>query len=96
MTVVSHFFWGWYLFRNRPWVWRFASAAVAPDLPYFVLLGYYSLRLRVNGFADLGAWDLAWRSPIVCMLHSFVPWAFTTAVASLGCGHQLRRWLLPV
>jgi LexA-binding, inner membrane-associated putative hydrolase len=96
VTVVSHFFWGWYVFRTRPWVWRFAAAAVAPDLPYLVLLGYYSLCLRVNGFADLGAWDLAWRSPIVCALHSFVPWAFTTIIASLVCRQELRHWLLPV
>jgi hypothetical protein len=96
VTVVSHFFWGWYVFRNRSWVWRFASAAVAPDLPYFALLGYYSLRLHVNGFADLGLWDWAWRFPVVCALHSFVPWAATATLVSLACGRRLRQWLLPV
>jgi hypothetical protein len=96
VTVISHFFWGWYLFRTRPWVWRFACAAIAPDLPYFALLGYYSLRFGVNGFADLDAWDLAWRSPIVCALHSFVPWAFTAAMISVVCDRRWRQWLLPV
>ena len=60
MTVISHFFWGWYVFRHRSWVWRFACAAVAPDLPYLILLGYYSVRLHVNGFADLNASNLMW------------------------------------
>ena len=96
MTVVSHFFWGWYVFRNRSWVWRFASAAVAPDLPYCALLGYYSLRMHVNGFTDLSLWDSVWRSPVVCGLHSFVPWAVTAALVSLACGRRLRQWLLPV
>lgn len=96
MTVFSHFFWGWYLFRKRSWVWLFAGAAVAPDLPYLTLLGYYSLRFHVNGFADLAAWDLVWRSPVVCALHSFVPWAITATAVSSVCGRRLRRTLLPL
>ena len=96
MTVVSHFFWGWYVFRNRSCVWRFACAAAAPDLPYFALLGYYSLRSHVNGFTDLGMWDVAWRSPLICALHSFVPWAVTAALVCLVCTRRLRQWLLPV
>jgi LexA-binding, inner membrane-associated putative hydrolase len=73
VTVVSHFFWSWYFFRNRPWVWRLAYGAVLPDLPYVFLLAYYSLQLRVNGLVDLGVWDRAWRHPLIVSLHSFIP-----------------------
>lgn len=67
-----------------------------PDVPYFVLLAYYSLRFQVNGFADLHAWDLAWRSPVVCALHSFVPWSIVALPVSVFCGTQMRRTLLPI
>jgi hypothetical protein len=73
VTVISHFFWGWYVFRYLSWVWWFAGAAALPDLPYLALLGYYSWRLHVNGFADLGAWGAAWRSPLMCGLPSVRP-----------------------
>ena len=96
MTIVSHFFWSWYLFRNRSWVRRFACAAVAPDVPYLVLLAYYSLRFQVNGLADLRTWDLAWRSPMVCALHSFVPWIVIALPVTWFGSTQLRRMLLPV
>jgi len=96
VTIVSHFFWNWYLFRNRSWVWRFAWAGVAPDVPYFILLGYYSTRFHVNAFTDLSAWDLAWRSPIVMTLHSFVPWAIAFGVISAASGPSTRAALWPV
>ena len=96
MTIVSHFFWNWYLFRNRTWVWGFACAGVLPDLPYFLLLAYYSARWRVNGFSNLAAWDLAWRSPLLVALHSFVIWAAVAVVISCAAGPRLRKALVPV
>lgn len=96
MTIVSHFFWNWYLFRNRSWVWRFAFAGIVPDLPYAVLLAYYSLRLHVNGFADLSAWDLVWQSPLSRALHSFVPWSAVALVGMCWARRPLRRTLVPI
>lgn len=96
VTVVSHFFWNWYLFRRRPWVWKFACAGIAPDLPYVLLLGYYSLRFRANGFADLMAWELVWRSPIASGLHSFVPWSIAVAAVLCFAPAQRRRALAPL
>ncbi len=90
VTVVSHFFWNWYLFRKRPWVWKLAWGGVLPDLPYIVLLGYYSLQLRVNGLLDLSAWDRAWRHPLVWALHSFVP---CLLVGGLAYVTVRRLWL---
>lgn len=96
MTIVSHLFWNWYLFRTRSWVWRYAWAGVAPDVPYFILLGYYSVRFHVNGFTDLTAWDLAWRSPLVMALHSFVPWAVAVGILCAVAGPLTRRAWWPI
>jgi hypothetical protein len=91
VTIVSHFFWNWYVFRNRPWVWKFACAGIAPDVPYFALLAYYSVRFGVNGFTDLAAWNLAWRSPLLTTLHSFVPWAAVVLLSGLAGAQRWRR-----
>jgi hypothetical protein len=96
VTIVSHFFWSWYLFRKRPWVWSFACAAIAPDVPYCLLLAYYSVRLHVNGLADLTAWDLAWRSPIVRAAHAYVPWAATVLAVTAIAGRTSAHRLLPI
>jgi hypothetical protein len=77
-------------------VWRFAGAAVAPDIPYVFLLAYYSVRLRVNGLTNLTAWDLAWRSPLVSALHSLVPWAVAGLALVIGCSAASRRAALPI
>lgn len=65
-------------------------------MPYVFLLAYYSWQLRVNGFADLTAWDLAWRSPLAKALHSFVSWSIVAFAVVPLCGVQRRRAILPI
>ena len=96
MTVVSHFFWNWYVFRNRAWVWRFAWGGVLPDAPYVFLLAYYSWRFRVNGFTDLRAWQIAWDSPLCRAFHSYVPWSLAVLVVGCVCPAVYRRTLAPM
>lgn len=74
VTIYAHAFWAWYPFRRRAWVGWFVLGAVTPDLPYVLALLAVSLPSGPSSLADLGLWESLWRNPVVCALHSFVPW----------------------
>jgi membrane-bound metal-dependent hydrolase YbcI (DUF457 family) len=75
VTIYAHAFWAWYPWRRRRWVGWFVLGAVVPDLPYVAVFAAASLRAGPGMLADLGLWDALWRSPLVCGLHSLVPWS---------------------
>ena len=94
MTIYAHAFWAWYPCRRRSWVGWFVLGAIVPDLPYVLMFAAASLRAGPGILADLALWDSLWRNPVVCALHSFVPWGVVllgTAVASRGFLPQLSE-----
>ena len=86
MTIYAHAFWAWYPFRRRSWVGWFVVGAVVPDLPYLLVFAAAVLRAGPGMLADLGLWHSLWRNPLICALHSFVPWG----VVLLGAVVLLR------
>jgi membrane-bound metal-dependent hydrolase YbcI (DUF457 family) len=86
VTIYAHAFWAWYPWRRRRWVAWFVLGAIMPDLPYVVVFAVASLRAGPGILANLGLWNSLWRNPLVCALHSLVPWS----VVLLG-GVVIRR-----
>jgi membrane-bound metal-dependent hydrolase YbcI (DUF457 family) len=74
VTIYAHAFWAWYPFRRQRWVRWFVLGAVVPDLPYLFVFAATALRTGPRTLTDLGLWESLWRSPVVCALHSWVPW----------------------
>lgn len=90
MTIYAHAFWAWYPFRHRTWVGWFVLGAVLPDLPYVFLFAAAALRGGPRALTDLALWDSLWHSPLVCSLHSFVPFA-TILLGTLLLGRLRAR-----
>ena len=87
MTIYAHAFWAWYPYRRRRWVGWFVLGAIVPDLPYVAIFAAATLRTGPGVLADLALWDSLWRNPLVCALHSVVPWS----VVVLASVVQRRR-----
>jgi len=88
VTIYAHAFWAWYPFRRRSWVGWFVLGAIVPDLPYVFVFAAAALRAEPGLLTDLGLWDSLWRNPLVCALHSWVPWG----VVLLGALVFRRLW----